>query len=429
MSEISSWGEQIMNSTYSEGTLKIVLPNRIDARNANEFEEELFLVPYLRETQEILLDADQLSYISSMGLRVFKTLRDELPNTSIKISNVSPEIYEVLDVTGFTTFFKVWKKLRFVELDSLKMLGMGVYGSVYRINEEQILKVFNGIDSEEAIQPTLNTIRTAFIHNISTIMPFEIVRTEKGLGAVLELLNSEMLSVLMKECPEKLDEYINDLVELAKSLANTSFEEGDLRTRNEMLLEKLKPVSAFLTAEEVAAIEGYINAVPIRNTGVHGDLHGRNVMMVRNKLTLIDMDDFSCGHPLWDIANIHHIYQLNAHLDSKMGEDIYDLEGKVSYKDFYVQVIGFTFDEADHIWDRFFQGYFADYSEEERKSFLKLIEFYSKFKFVTFLFDRCEKFKNNPEKLANKLNHIKRVLSELSKENLPELIKALDYWK
>ena len=419
----------MMNSTYVDGCLKIVLPERIDAGNTCELEEKLFLLPHLRDAQEIIMDADSLVYISSMGLRLIMKLRRELPKAAIRIANASHEVYEILDITGLTSFFKVAKKLRFIELDELELLGMGVYGAVYRINEEQILKVFSGIEAEEAIQPTLDTIRTAFIHDISTIIPFEIVRTEKGIGMVLELLHAEMLSVLMKKHPEKIDEYVSDLVELAKSLASTTFEEGALRSRSEMLLEKLKPVAAFLTTEEAAVIEGYIRAVPLRNTGVHGDLHGRNVMVVGDKLILIDMDDFSCGHPLWDIANIHHIYQLNAHLDAQRGEEIYDLAGKIAFEDFYVQVIGFTSEEADHIWERFFNGYFAGYGEKERKSFLKLIEFYSKFKFVTFLFDRCEKFKQEPEKLAGKVKLIKGVLSELAEENLSELLKALAYWK
>ena len=405
------------------------MPERIDARNAAELEKELFLLPHLREAQEIILDADSMAYISSMGLRLLKRLKDELPNAAISIARAANEIYEILDITGFTSIFKVSKKLRFVELEELELLGMGVYGSVYRINEEQILKVFNGLDSEEAIQPTLATIRTVFIHGVATIIPFEIVKTEKGIGMVLELLRSEPLSVLMKKQPEKIDAYVHDLVELAKSLATITFEKGALRSRNEMLLEKLKSVSAYLTAEETAAIEGYIRAVPLRNTGVHGDLHGRNVMVVGQKLILIDMDDFSCGHPLWDIANIHHIYQLNAHLEAHRGEEIYDLKGKIPFEDFYVQVIGFTSEEADHIWERFFNGYFADYGEEERRSFLKLIEFYSKFKFVTFLFDRCEKFKHEPAKLAGKVKLIKGVLSELAEDNLPELLKVLAYWK
>ena len=116
-------------------------------------------------------------------------------------------------------------------------------------------------------------------------------------------------------------------------------------------------------------------------------------------------------------------------MEAHRGEEIYDLGDKIPFEDFYVQVIGFTSEEADHIWERFFNGYFADYGEEERRSFLKLIEFYSKFKFVTFLFDRCEKFKHEPAKLAGKVKLIKGVLSELAEDNLPELLKVLAYWK
>ena len=227
-----------MNSNYYDGILKIELPERIDAKNANQFEQDLFLAPNLNNAQEIIIDADKLNYISSLGLRVLMKLQKKFKNASISVINVSGNVYNIFDDTGFTSFLKVKKKLRFVDVNSLQVLDVGMYGTVYRINEEQILKVFHRISSENAIQPIIKIIRSAFVHDIPTIIPFEIVRTEKGMGMILELLNSEMLSTLMKNNPEKLDKYIGDMVTLSKSLANTQFEEGTLRTRNEMLLSK-----------------------------------------------------------------------------------------------------------------------------------------------------------------------------------------------
>ena len=418
-----------MNSNYCDGVLKIELPERIDANNANQFEQDLFNVPNLNDAQEIIIDAENLNYISSLGLRVLMKLQKKFKHVPITVINVSGNIYNIFDDTGFTSFLNVKKKLRFVDVDSLQVLGVGMYGTVYRINEEQILKVFHRINSENAIQPIIKIIRSAFVHDIPTIIPFEIVRTEKGMGMILELLNSEMLSTLMKNNPEKFDKYVSDMVELSKSLANTQFEEGTLRTRNEMLLSKLDDADKFLLPEEIATIKKYINAVPQRNTAVHGDFHARNIMVMDEKLILIDMDEFSLGHPVWDIGNLHCIYQDMAHADSEMGEDLFGIAGKIPYADFYIKIIGVTFDEADKIWEKFFNGYFADYSQEDKNKILELVEFYGNFKFITFLLDLCSITKDDPEKLANNVKHIRNFLAKLEKKNIGELIKHLDLWK
>ena len=182
-------------------------------------------------------------------------------------------------------------------------------------------------------------------------------------------------------------------------------------------------------SEEIATIKKYINAVPQRNTAVHGDFHARNIMVMDEKLILIDMDEFSLGHPVWDIGNLHCIYQDMAHADSEMGEDLFGIAGKIPYADFYIKIIGVTFDEADEIWEKFFNGYFAEYSQEDKNKILELVEFYGYFKYITFLLDLCNATKDNPEKLENHVKHIRNFLAKLEKKNIGELIKHLDLWK
>ncbi|MBR3746936.1 MAG: hypothetical protein IKN27_08260, partial [Selenomonadaceae bacterium] len=59
-----------MECTYNAGSLIITLPTRIDANNAAAFEKELFAIEQLHDAEEILTDAKNLTYISSLGLRV-----------------------------------------------------------------------------------------------------------------------------------------------------------------------------------------------------------------------------------------------------------------------------------------------------------------------------------------------------------------------
>ena len=418
-----------MESTYNDGILRIVFPESIDSNNANEFETELFKLEKLDYSKKILLDFENLNYISSMGLRIILKLLKKYKGVQIISINVSSKIYDILSATGFTELLKVRKKLREINTEQMKLLGFGIYSSVYRINEEQIVKVFHGINSEDDIQPVIKAIQTALVHGIPTLMPFEIVRTENGIGMILELINSETMSTYMQKNPKKLDKYINDMIELAKTLAATNFEEGLLRKRSEMLISKLENAAEFLLPEEISVIKNYINAIPDRNAAVHGDFHAKNIMIMDDKPILIDMDEFSCGHPIWDIANVNCIYQTMAHADPKISSDLFDIKGKMSYEDFYFRIIGCTIAEAERIWDKFFNGYFLGYSAEDKNSILELVEFYARFKYITFLVDVCNKLKNNPKKLAEKISHVRRILSELKTKNFNELIKYLDLWR
>lgn len=66
-------------------------------------------------------------------------------------------------------------------------------------------------------------------HQNLTLMPFEVVKTEKCFGVVLELLTSQVLSTLMHDNTKDFDKYVVKVVELAKKLADTKFEESTLR--------------------------------------------------------------------------------------------------------------------------------------------------------------------------------------------------------
>ncbi|MBR4765243.1 MAG: STAS domain-containing protein, partial [Clostridia bacterium] len=80
-------------------SLTLKLTGRISSANASEIEEQL-----RKEadgfTGDLTLDAADLEYISSAGLRV--VLRMKKDNSTTKIINCNPETYEIFDMTGFT---------------------------------------------------------------------------------------------------------------------------------------------------------------------------------------------------------------------------------------------------------------------------------------------------------------------------------------
>ena len=71
-----------------------------------------FIVPKENGIQDLEMDCSELNYMASSGLRVIqKTMRTVMQlKGQFKMTNVNPEIYKVLAMTGFTKFMKVEKK-------------------------------------------------------------------------------------------------------------------------------------------------------------------------------------------------------------------------------------------------------------------------------------------------------------------------------
>lgn len=101
-----------MTEILKEGGLTIIKTDkRIDTINAGQFEKDI--EPALQEDGvDLVMDCDQLNYMASSGLRIIqKTMRTVMMKKGkFKMINVSPEIYKVLAMTGFTKFMTVEQK-------------------------------------------------------------------------------------------------------------------------------------------------------------------------------------------------------------------------------------------------------------------------------------------------------------------------------
>ena len=417
-----------MKFSCDDGILHLTLPERINKTNAAEFEKELFAIDELKDAKEFIFDANNLEFISSLGLRVIFKLLKKFEDTPLTIINTSSEVHEIFDATGITSFVKVYKKLRHVDLNPLTLLGTGMYGSVYRINEEQILKVFHKVQSELEMRKIIQVIRIAFTHDIPTLMPFEVVKTDKGFGIVLELLNATILSTLMHDNPKDFDKHVVEMVELAKSLATAQIEEGTLKNHNDLMTDFVDDAAEFLTPEEITAIKYYIDIVPRRNSGVHCDFHARNIMLMDGKPILIDMDDFCCVHPVWDIGGTHRIYQMFPHFSDDITHKLFELQG-ITLADLYFKMIGFTVDEADRCWQKYFDEYFKDYSAQEKFYLAETAKVYGNFATCFFALERCHLVKDDPSRLQMKIDAARYFLREMQSVDTSNLIKAFEVWK
>lgn len=93
----------------SDGVLTFNIAGRIDSLSAPQLESEFR--EDSEKIKEMIFDLSDVSYVSSAGLRVFLIAWKDFHRRGIamQIVNVSPEVWEIFEITGFTEVLTVRK--------------------------------------------------------------------------------------------------------------------------------------------------------------------------------------------------------------------------------------------------------------------------------------------------------------------------------
>ena len=297
-----------MNVTYriDKNILYIALEGRIDASNAAQAEEKIFGIKNENPGKHTVVDADNLEYISSAGLRVILRLRKEEPK--LAIINVAPDVYEVFDMTGFTDMVTVEKAYQRMSVEGCEFIAKGANGAVYRYDAETILKTYFAKDALPEIKQERENARKAFVLGINTAIPYGIVRVGDGYGTVTELLNATSVTKLIRQNPDDMTEAVKYYVDMLKSIHAVEVEDGEVPDMKEIALDWARFVTAHIPEEQGRKLISLIEAVPKQNTLMHGDYHTNNVMVQNGEPLLIDMDTLCMGHPVFELGSMFNAF-------------------------------------------------------------------------------------------------------------------------
>ena len=94
----------------TEGRVNVVsLAGRLDGSTAEEVENKLATFVAAKETQ-LVLNLAKLEYISSAGLRVLLGTQKKAAKQQgeMRLAGVNASVKDVLDIAGFTQFFKLF---------------------------------------------------------------------------------------------------------------------------------------------------------------------------------------------------------------------------------------------------------------------------------------------------------------------------------
>ena len=324
-----------------DGVLTASLIGHIDSGNAAQAEQELNRLRQDIPAEAVVLDLERLTYISSAGLRIILRLRKERPE--LRLVNASSEVYEILEMTGFTEMMPVGKAYRRLSVDGCEVIGRGANGEVYRLDPDTIIKVYLNPDSLPDIQRERELARRAFVLGIPTAIPYDVVKVGDGYGSVFELLNAKSLAKLIAAQPEKLDHWVEVYVDLLKKIHATTVEPGTMPDMKAVALGWADYLSSHLPLEQYEKLRRLIAAVPEDRHMLHGDYHVKNVMVQNGEVLLIDMDTLCMGHPVFEFASIFLAYQGFGEPDHTVVE----------------RFLGLDYDTCAAIWDKTLRLYFG----------------------------------------------------------------------
>ena len=343
-----------MRTKTENGKLIIALEGRIDATNAKEWERALTETIDAHGGIAPDLDAADLEYISSAGLRVLLKLSKRL-NALLRVLNVPPDVYEIFETTGFTDLLYVTKGYRRLSIEGLPLIGQGATASVYRLSPETVVKIYKHTNNLGEAKLENDRSRNAFVSGIPTAIAFEIVKVGDSYGAVYELLDAEVLVTMMENDKAHLEEPVRKFAALIRKINHIEVSPDKFLQMKPASISLLPQLEAVCTKEETDKLRSLLESVPDRVTFLHGDCHPANVMVQNGEYLFIDLMTSACGHPVFDLASMCSFYHFPQDEESRKNNTL---------------LRNFTEEECSRIWDIFLRAYF----DTEDEAYLRKAE-------------------------------------------------------
>ena len=336
-----------LQHTIEGGTLTVFLEGKVDTLNSGEIEAGLSALRESCAPKKLVIDCEKLKYISSSGLRVIKREKKSLADTVLV--NVSPEVWEIFDVTGFTEMMDIRKAYRVISVEGCELIGEGANGKVYRTDPETIVKVYLNPDALPEIHRERELARTAFVRGIPTAIPYDVVRESLVIVSVFELLNAKSLAQLLASGGISEDEAAEKSVGLLKLIHSTPADPGSVPDMKAVALDWAEFLKPWLPEEKAAKLCALISALPDDAHFMHGDFHVKNVMMQNDEALLIDMDTLCHGHPVFEFASMYNAYRGFSELDHSVSE----------------RFLGIPYEMSVRLWKKMLALYFGTDDKEK----------------------------------------------------------------
>lgn len=292
-----------LNFNLNDGVLTVSADGRLDTEASVRFDAEIAEISRNNPHESMVLDAEKLQYVASSGLRTILKLVKTEKNFSME--NVSESVYNVFEMTGFSRIMTIRKALRKIDLEKCERIGFGGNGAVYRVSEDEIVKVNYNPATYAALDMELAKAKEAFLLGIPTAISFDLVDCGEGRrGVVYETIKSRTLGETIQSSPERMEELTEKYIEQLNILHAVHTDNPVFSNAKDSYRKQVEDASKFLTGEEGKMLEQILEVLPEGDRLVHCDAHPKNIMIQGEEMLWIDMEGMSVGHPIYDLISI-----------------------------------------------------------------------------------------------------------------------------
>ena len=335
-----------MRYELNNDTLTIFLDGELNSYSSDPMSQEIGeIIKKNNSFKKLVLDLENLRYISSAGLRVVLKLKQQY---DVSVINASLEVYDVFQMTGFTNMMSVQKALRKIDVSHAEVIGEGFFSTVYRLDKDTIVKVFNRTSDPEQIGRELHLAKEAFVLGVPTAISFDIVRAGDKLGVCFEMLDCMSLKTALLTDKSHYQEYLEKYAALLKKINTTECFNEEIPDIKKKYFEKVEKIKPYLEEKYYLKAKQLVESIEDRKTFVHGDCHFKNIMVQNGELLLIDMDTLSVGHPIFELAAIYAPYCAFNEDDPGNSERFFGIKDE----------------EAVHLYNSLLELYFGKVTQE-----------------------------------------------------------------
>ncbi len=185
--------------------------------------------------------------------------------------------------------------------------GEGANGeSLYhRTDPSTMIKLYNATAPREIIENELVFAHKVYSLGIPSPEPGEFVTDGNGRFGIRFKRIPDKISISRAtgEHPERVEEYARRFARLCRKLHATHLPQGEFPDIKEYYHSILRSLVIYTPAER-AYLEKVIDEAPDGDIALHGDLQFSNAIMSGDRDYLIDLGDFACGSPLFDLGMV-----------------------------------------------------------------------------------------------------------------------------
>ena len=298
------------------GVVIFVLEGRMDSNNSIDFSNILMSNIQRDKDKSVTFDCKKLDYISSAGLRVLLSLRKK-EKLNVKLINVSDEVNNILDTTGFSQIFEVSKAIEDISGTLVKLMGETSDLAMYKMPDDTILKLYPAGTQLEDVEKELRYTKATLVSGVPTLISYYIVIYNGRYGIIYEMPNVKTVSAMIDFQKWKLGHYSEEMGKTLRLIHECEPDTTILPQTSKIFLKYALKMQNYFNDEEAEKLLELVKAIPEKSATIYGNYHSGNVFVQNDELILINMAGVSYGNPIFDLGRTYMTYVLEAEWLSK----------------------------------------------------------------------------------------------------------------